>query len=218
MSQLQCESWRIKVLCVRILHYRGMVSCMFNFHKFRSTSLDQKGLVVEAAQLMLKHVKGRGSCQYRVVPGKILCLYQIQGTKKFCMTRPRPIDLSCRISCQHVFLFENFKVNVNKVGNMYFEHLYYNNNKYFIDTLCPIILNNACILCLTATTSTQLVDAYSSDSIIASFSESKVHDLWAFFLHAALLCGFVLNSLCFMSNYKFIIRDTFLAYIVVLQY
>ncbi|KAL2527231.1 BAG family molecular chaperone regulator 1 [Abeliophyllum distichum] len=54
------------------------------------------------------------------------------------------------------------------------------------DALHPIILDNACILCLTAATGTELVETYSPDIIIASSLEKEVHDLWAFF-HAALL-------------------------------
>ncbi|TYH22307.1 hypothetical protein ES288_A04G117400v1 [Gossypium darwinii] len=55
-----------------------------------------------------------------------------------------------------------------------------------INALRPIISNNACILCITATAGTELVDAYSLDIVIAS-SLGKVHYLWAFYLHVALL-------------------------------
>ncbi|CAN6446790.1 unnamed protein product [Victoria cruziana] len=37
-----------------------------------------------------------------------------------------------------------------------------------LDALHPIILDNACILCLTAAAGTELADAYSSDTVIAS--------------------------------------------------
>ncbi|CAN6483001.1 unnamed protein product [Victoria cruziana] len=37
-----------------------------------------------------------------------------------------------------------------------------------LDALCPIIPDNACILCLTAAAGTKLADAYSSDTVIAS--------------------------------------------------
>ncbi|XVF44474.1 hypothetical protein PTKIN_Ptkin02bG0124400 [Pterospermum kingtungense] len=56
------------------------------------------------------------------------------------------------------------------------------------DALRLIIPDNACILCITATVGTELANAYSPDTIIAYFSRRKVHDPWAFYLHAALLC------------------------------
>eukprot|EP01018_Ginkgo_biloba_P040564 Gb_32444 [translate_table: standard] len=55
------------------------------------------------------------------------------------------------------------------------------------DALRPIIPDNACILCLTAAAGTELADAYSSDTVIASSPGKEVHDPWAFHLHAALL-------------------------------
>ncbi|TYI33213.1 hypothetical protein ES332_A04G117400v1 [Gossypium tomentosum] len=55
-----------------------------------------------------------------------------------------------------------------------------------INALRPIILNNAYILCITAVAGTELADAYSLDIVIAS-SLGKVHYLWAFYLHVALL-------------------------------
>ncbi|KAL8538382.1 hypothetical protein ACS0TY_000395 [Phlomoides rotata] len=55
------------------------------------------------------------------------------------------------------------------------------------DALRPIIPDNACILCLTATAGTELADAYSLDTVIASSPGKEVHDPWAFYLHAALL-------------------------------
>ncbi|KAK9041055.1 hypothetical protein V6N11_016179 [Hibiscus sabdariffa] len=48
-------------------------------------------------------------------------------------------------------------------------------------------LDNACILCITAAAGTELADAYSPDSVIASSPGKEVHDPWAFYLHAALL-------------------------------
>ncbi|KAJ8425433.1 hypothetical protein Cgig2_032233 [Carnegiea gigantea] len=47
--------------------------------------------------------------------------------------------------------------------------------------------HNACILCLTAAAGTELADAYSPDTVIASSPGKEVHDPWAFCLHAALL-------------------------------
>ncbi|TKY59602.1 ORF61c protein [Spatholobus suberectus] len=44
------------------------------------------------------------------------------------------------------------------------------------DALLLIILDNACILCLIAAASTELVDAYSSDTVIASSPGKEVHD------------------------------------------
>ncbi|XVF42931.1 hypothetical protein PTKIN_Ptkin02bG0000400 [Pterospermum kingtungense] len=39
-----------------------------------------------------------------------------------------------------------------------------------------------------AAAGTELVDAYSSDTVIASSPRKKVQDLWASYLHAALHC------------------------------
>ncbi|KAL8524882.1 hypothetical protein ACS0TY_014486 [Phlomoides rotata] len=55
------------------------------------------------------------------------------------------------------------------------------------DALRPIIPDNACILCLTAAAGTELADAYSPDTVIASSPGKEVHDPWAFYLPAALL-------------------------------
>ncbi|TYI86932.1 hypothetical protein E1A91_D04G101400v1 [Gossypium mustelinum] len=55
------------------------------------------------------------------------------------------------------------------------------------DALRPIIPDNACILCITAATGTKLADAYSPGTVIASSPGKEVHDLWAFYLQAALL-------------------------------
>ncbi|KAH9770655.1 hypothetical protein KPL71_012443 [Citrus sinensis] len=43
------------------------------------------------------------------------------------------------------------------------------------------------ILCITAAAGTELADAYSPDTVIASSPGKEVHDPWAFYLHAALL-------------------------------
>ncbi|KAF3619397.1 hypothetical protein FXO38_26676 [Capsicum annuum] len=56
-----------------------------------------------------------------------------------------------------------------------------------LDALRPIILDNACILCITAAAGTELADAYSPDTIIASSPGKEVHDSWAFYLHVVLL-------------------------------
>ncbi|PPS07571.1 hypothetical protein GOBAR_AA13074 [Gossypium barbadense] len=45
----------------------------------------------------------------------------------------------------------------------------------------------ACILCITVTVGVELVNVYSSNTDIASSSGKEIHDLWAFYLHAALL-------------------------------
>ncbi|KAK4802505.1 hypothetical protein SAY86_000708 [Trapa natans] len=42
------------------------------------------------------------------------------------------------------------------------------------NALHPIILDNVCILCITATAGTELADAYSIDTIITSFPGKKV--------------------------------------------
>ncbi|KAL3520805.1 hypothetical protein ACH5RR_018954, partial [Cinchona calisaya] len=44
------------------------------------------------------------------------------------------------------------------------------------DALRPIISDNACILCLTTAASTELADAYSPDTVIASSPRKEVHD------------------------------------------
>ncbi|QCD94280.1 hypothetical protein DEO72_LG5g2363 [Vigna unguiculata] len=44
------------------------------------------------------------------------------------------------------------------------------------DALRPIIPDNACILCLTAAAGTELADAYSPDTVIASSPGKEVHD------------------------------------------
>ncbi|MBA0878250.1 hypothetical protein Goshw_020029, partial [Gossypium schwendimanii] len=55
-----------------------------------------------------------------------------------------------------------------------------------IDALRPIISNNAYILCIIAAAGTELVNAYSSNTIIST-SLGKVYDPWAFYPYAALL-------------------------------
>ncbi|MBA0803317.1 hypothetical protein Gohar_013547 [Gossypium harknessii] len=55
------------------------------------------------------------------------------------------------------------------------------------NALCLIILDNACILCITVAAGTELADAYSPDIVIASSPGKEVHDPWAFYLHVALL-------------------------------
>ncbi|KAL8466016.1 hypothetical protein ACS0TY_035218 [Phlomoides rotata] len=59
---------------------------------------------------------------------------------------------------------------------------------HWCNALRPIILDNACILNLIAAASTELADAYSPDTVIAYSPGKEVHDPWAFYLHAALLC------------------------------
>ncbi|MBA0767582.1 hypothetical protein Gotri_016452, partial [Gossypium trilobum] len=56
-----------------------------------------------------------------------------------------------------------------------------------IDALHPIIPDNICILFITATTGTELTNAYSPNIVIASSSGKEVHDPWTFYFHAALL-------------------------------
>ncbi|KAK5819649.1 hypothetical protein PVK06_024666 [Gossypium arboreum] len=56
-----------------------------------------------------------------------------------------------------------------------------------LDALRPIIPDNACILCITVAAGTELADAYSPDTVIASSPGKEVHDPWAFYLYAALL-------------------------------
>ncbi|MBA0696760.1 hypothetical protein Goari_003286 [Gossypium aridum] len=47
----------------------------------------------------------------------------------------------------------------------------------FLDALCPIILNNACILCITAVAGTELADAYSPDTVNTSSPGKEAHNL-----------------------------------------
>ncbi|KAK9660071.1 hypothetical protein RND81_O198400 [Saponaria officinalis] len=47
---------------------------------------------------------------------------------------------------------------------------------YLMHALRPIIPDNACILCLTAAAGTELADAYSPDTVIASSPGKEVHD------------------------------------------
>ncbi|GJU55765.1 hypothetical protein Tco_1229479 [Tanacetum coccineum] len=61
------------------------------------------------------------------------------------------------------------------------------NKKSELYALRPIIPDNACILCITAAAGTELADAYSPDTVIASSPGKEVYDPWAFYLHAALL-------------------------------
>ncbi|KAJ3667970.1 hypothetical protein LUZ60_018183 [Juncus effusus] len=49
----------------------------------------------------------------------------------------------------------------------------------FDHALRPIIPDNACILCLTAAAGTELADAYSSDTVIASSPRKEVYNPWA---------------------------------------
>ncbi|GKE66324.1 hypothetical protein Tco_1520485 [Tanacetum coccineum] len=55
------------------------------------------------------------------------------------------------------------------------------------DALRQIIPDNACILRITADAGTELAEAYSPDTVIASFMGKEVYDPWAFYLHMALL-------------------------------
>ncbi|RYR38671.1 hypothetical protein Ahy_A09g043811 [Arachis hypogaea] len=50
------------------------------------------------------------------------------------------------------------------------------NRKKYRNALRPIIPDNACILCLTAAAGTELADAYSPDTVIASSPGKEVHD------------------------------------------
>ncbi|KAH7658145.1 hypothetical protein IHE45_17G067700 [Dioscorea alata] len=58
-----------------------------------------------------------------------------------------------------------------------------------IDALYPIILDNACILCLIMVAGIELTDVYSSDTVIA-FRRKEVHGPWPFYLHTVLLRQF----------------------------
>ena len=56
------------------------------------------------------------------------------------------------------------------------------------DALCLIIPNNACILCLIVVVGTELVDTYYPNTVISFYLGKKVHDPYAFYLHATLVC------------------------------
>ncbi|TYG80097.1 hypothetical protein ES288_D02G189300v1 [Gossypium darwinii] len=56
------------------------------------------------------------------------------------------------------------------------------------NALRPIIPDNAFIICINAAGDIDLADAYSLDTVITSSPEKEVHDLWAFYLYAVLLC------------------------------
>ena len=70
--------------------------------------------------------------------------------------------------------------------------------KTTINALCPIIPNNACILCITAVVGTELADAYSS--VIAASPGKKVHFMYAFYLNKALLSH--MNQVEAQSNHQ----------------
>ncbi|KAG4125888.1 hypothetical protein ERO13_D10G125850v2, partial [Gossypium hirsutum] len=55
------------------------------------------------------------------------------------------------------------------------------------DALRPIIPDNACTICITATATTELANAYSPDTVIVCSSGKEVHNPWAFYLHVVLL-------------------------------
>ncbi|KAG6516206.1 hypothetical protein ZIOFF_026656 [Zingiber officinale] len=76
---------------------------------------------------------------------------------------------------------------VGVLSDLYAFHRSTGNSLCPYHALRPIIPDNACILCLTAAAGTELADAYSSDTVIASSPRKEVHDPWAFYLHAALL-------------------------------
>ncbi len=50
-----------------------------------------------------------------------------------------------------------------------------------------IILDNACIFCLTTTISIKLTNAYFLDTVIASSLRKAIYNMWTFYLHATLL-------------------------------
>ncbi|MBA0699026.1 hypothetical protein Goari_000699 [Gossypium aridum] len=68
-----------------------------------------------------------------------------------------------------------------------YRHFTHNHSR---ECLYPLYYHdrNACILYITMTAGTELASAYSPDTIITSSPRKEVHDLWAFYLHAALLC------------------------------
>ncbi|KAJ9535433.1 LOW QUALITY PROTEIN: hypothetical protein OSB04_un001459 [Centaurea solstitialis] len=76
---------------------------------------------------------------------------------------------------------------VGVLSDLYAFHRSTGNSLCPYHALRPIIPDNACILCITAAAGTELADAYSPDTVIASSPGKEVHDPWAFYLHAALL-------------------------------
>ncbi|PPD86698.1 hypothetical protein GOBAR_DD16377 [Gossypium barbadense] len=75
---------------------------------------------------------------------------------------------------------------VGVLFDLYAFHRSTKNSLCLYHALRPIIPDNACILCITATAGTKLTNDYSPDTVIASFLR-KVHNPWAFYLHVVLL-------------------------------
>ncbi|RVW60053.1 Retrovirus-related Pol polyprotein from transposon 17.6 [Vitis vinifera] len=73
---------------------------------------------------------------------------------------------------------------VSVLSDLYAFHRSTGNSLCPYHALRPIIPDNACILCITAAAGTELADAYSPDTVIASSPGKEVHDPWAFYLHA----------------------------------
>ncbi|KAK5769822.1 hypothetical protein PVK06_049995 [Gossypium arboreum] len=94
---------------------------------------------------------------------------------------PPSFRLSVSVSAQQ----SAFAVGV--LSDLYAFHRSTGNSLCPYHALRPIIPDNACILCITAAAGTELADAYSPDTVIASSPGKEVHDPWAFYLHAALL-------------------------------
>ncbi|KAG6467616.1 hypothetical protein ZIOFF_028433 [Zingiber officinale] len=102
-----------------------------------------------------------------------------------CYALPRLWVPSFRLSVSVSAQQSAFAVGV--LSDLYAFHRSTGNSLCPYHALRPIIPDNACILCLTAAAGTELADAYSSDTVIASSPRKEVHDPWAFYLHAALL-------------------------------
>ncbi|GER28664.1 photosystem Q protein [Striga asiatica] len=85
------------------------------------------------------------------------------------------------------FILANSAFALGVLSDLYAFHRSTGNSLCPYHALRPIIPDNACILCLTAAAGTELADAYSPDTVIASSPGKEVHDPWAFYLHAALL-------------------------------
>nr|GEU94338.1 carotenoid cleavage dioxygenase 1 [Tanacetum cinerariifolium] len=107
--------------------------------------------------------------------------FSSRTTGVFNPIRSPSFRLSVSVSAQQ----SAFAVGV--LSDLYAFHRSTGNSLCPYHALRPIIPDNACILCITAAAGTELADAYSPDTVIASSPGKEVYDPWAFYLHAALL-------------------------------
>ncbi|KAG6510406.1 hypothetical protein ZIOFF_028416 [Zingiber officinale] len=165
------------------------------------SSLQSEIPVIEQ-QCNAKHLKGFGIYVYQ----DMLQAFGINNGRD-CWNCPAPLQfqkLHCSKSVMAQQVYWTWNVITDKawelsvsaqqsafavgvLSDLYAFHRSTGNSLFPYHALRPIIPDNACILCLTAAAGTELADAYSSDTVIASSPRKEVHDPWAFYLHAALL-------------------------------